>query len=266
MSIEAENKTVASPPAETVAVPTPDVVANLLAEDVSKPPEQSATKDTGAKQPDPKAGGENKDKADEPDDGGAVNLLAEDAGGQKKEDAGKPDDKPQEIDIDEFIKKAVPDGGLSIGKDSLGRDIVFSAEDAKVVAPHLAKVGLTPEQASGAFTAIRAYEAAKIDADNKAFVATVRALAEDSKAEFGDDLGRFVGEARKGGKALFGDAWEDLSAIPHFANDKRILRALAGYGRSISGDQGTQAPDGGGNPAKFSFDAWVKSSSQHARG
>jgi hypothetical protein len=73
-----------------------------------------------------------------------------------------------------------------------------------------------------------------------------------------------VSEAKRGGKALFGEAWDELKGIPAFCNDPRIIEALAGYGRSVATDDGASGKDAGGMNSKDFAEAWIASSNRKA--
>ncbi len=145
---------------------------------------------------------------------------------------------------------------LPIGTDSFGNEVEIPAEDVKTFLDAL------PDETgdkAGALRAFAAFESARLSKEVARDLEAAKGLAEESKAEFGADLKRVVGEARRGGKALFGEVWDDLAGIPAFANDKRILRALSNYGRSITPDSGVVRPTVRKSEG-FSAKAWIANS------
>ncbi len=145
---------------------------------------------------------------------------------------------------------------IPIGTDSFGNEVEIPADDVKLFLDAL------PEETgdkAGALRAFASFEAARLAKETARDLEAAKGLAEESKAEFGADLKRVVGEARRGGKALFGEVWDDLAGIPAFANDKRILRALSNYGRSITPDSGVVRPTVRKSEG-FSAEAWIANS------
>ena len=145
---------------------------------------------------------------------------------------------------------------IPIGTDSFGNEVEIPADDVKSFLDAL------PDETgdkAGALRAFASFEAARLAKDTARDLEAAKGLAEESKAEFGADLKRVVGEARRGGKALFGEAWDDLAGIPAFANDKRILRALSNYGRSVTPDSGVVRPTVRKSEG-FSAESWIANS------
>ena len=145
---------------------------------------------------------------------------------------------------------------IPIGTDSFGNEVEIPADDVKSFLDAL------PEETgdkAGALRAFASFEAARLAKETARDLEAAKGLAEESKAEFGADLKRVVGEARRGGKALFGEAWDDLAGIPAFANDKRILRALSNYGRSVTPDSGVVRPTVRKSEG-FSAESWIANS------
>ena len=145
---------------------------------------------------------------------------------------------------------------IPIGTDSFGNEVEIPADDVKSFLDAL------PDETgdkAGALRAFASFEAARLAKETARDLEAAKGLAEESKAEFGADLKRVVGEARRGGKALFGEAWDDLAGIPAFANDKRILRALSNYGRSVTPDSGVVRPTVRKSEG-FSAESWIANS------
>lgn len=145
---------------------------------------------------------------------------------------------------------------IPIGTDSFGNEVEIPADDVKSFLDAL------PEEIgdkAGALRAFAAFESTRLSKEAARDLEAAKGLAEESKAEFGADLKRVLGEARRGGKALFGDVWNDLAGIPAFANDKRILRALSNYGRSVTSDSGVVRPTVRKSEG-FSAEAWIANS------
>ena len=196
------------------------------------------------------------------------NLLAgddDDGGGEAFDKADGPVEfKPAEMkpeEVETFVEgMKLPD--LKVGKDAFGNEVKLGAAEVKTLAPYLSGIGLNQKQSSAVIHSLAALEGAKLRAEVKAQKDLVDGLVTASKEKFGADIGRFVSEARKGGKALFGEAWDELKGIPAFCNDPRIIEALAGYGRSIETDDGASGKDAGGMNPKDFYESWIKSSNR----
>lgn len=219
--------------------------------------------DAGEVKPD---GGEVKTDGGVKPDGGvkdAPETPAPENDAPEKADPAKPDSLVNLLGED-----TSPDGSakpkfdyvegdpIPIGTDSFGNEVEIPADDVKSFLDAL------PEETgdkAGALRAFASFEAAKLAKETARDLEAAKGLAEESKAEFGADLKRVVGEARRGGKALFGEVWDDLAGIPAFANDKRILRALSNYGRSITPDSGVVRPTVRKSEG-FSAEAWIANS------
>lgn len=174
------------------------------------------------------------------------NLLFgddDDAAGDKGGDKGKR--------FDYTAGEAIP-----IGKDQFGNDIELSgAEIADFMKALPAEFGDT----TPVLVALTEFEAKRLAADTERDMKFSKELEEASRKEFGADIKRVVGEARRGGRALFGEVWTELSAIPMFANDPRIIRALSNYGRSVTPDGGVIRPSVRKSGA-FTVEGWKASS------
>ncbi len=198
------------------------------------------------------------------------NLLAGDDDGDAEKDFENSDGavsfKPAEMtpeELDAFVAgMKLPE--LNVGKDAYGNDVKLGDVEVKVLAPFLSGIGLSAKQSSAVVHGLAALEGARLKAEVKAQRDLVSGLVAASREKFGADLGRFVSEAKRGGKALFGEAWEELKSIPAFCNDPRIIEALAGYGRSVATDDGASGKDAGGMNSKDFAEAWIASSNRKA--
>ena len=198
------------------------------------------------------------------------NLLAGDDDGAAEKDFENSDGavsvKPAEMtpeELDAFVSgMKLPE--LNVGKDAFGNDVKLGDVEVKVLAPFLSGIGLSAKQSSAVVHGLAALEGARLKADVKAQRDLVSGLVSASKEKFGADIGRFVSEAKRGGKALFGEAWDELKGIPAFCNDPRIIEALAGYGRSVATDDGASGKDAGGMNSKDFAEAWIASSNRKA--
>lgn len=153
---------------------------------------------------------------------------------------------------------------VDLGTDAAGNKIEFDSAAVKAIAPAMMKHGLKPEQAKDIVGAYAEYQKARYAEQVQAEQTAVTQLAEATRTELGKDLPTFVADAKKGGAALFGpELWAQLKAIPAFANDVRVIKALAAYGRSIKTDDGAGTPGGGSKKDEgFTADGWIKNSNR----
>jgi len=218
--------------------------------------------------PDEKLDAKSDEKSDEAET--LENLLAGDDDGAAEKDFENADGavsfKPAEMkpeELDAFVAgMKLPE--INVGKDAFGNDVKLGDVEVKVLAPFLSGIGLSAKQSSAVVHGLAALEGARLKAEVKAQRDLVSGLVSASREKFGADIGRFVSEAKRGGKALFGEAWDELKGIPAFCNDPRIIEALAGYGRSVATDDGASGKDAGGMNSKDFAEAWIASSNRKA--
>jgi len=137
---------------------------------------------------------------------------------------------------------APQDVGLGLGAD--GKPVGWDGEAVGKVASAMARAGVSPEAAKGIVAAYAEHFRGRIEAERSAEQTLNAQMVADARAAFGADLGRIVSEARRGGEDVFGvELFRELASVPAFANDKRILSALAARGRAVTSDR---APGGAG--------------------
>ncbi len=112
------------------------------------------------------------------------------------------------------------------------------------VAAAFARHGV-PEAAAKEVVAAYAAHARQQVLDAQAADAKINAdMVAECRRVFGPDLPRYIAEARKGGADIFGpELFAQLCSVEAFANDHRIIAALAARGRAITSDP---APGGAG--------------------
>lgn len=149
-----------------------------------------------------------------------------------------------------------------MGTDAAGNKITLDTGAVKAIAPALMKHGLTAEKAKDVISAFAEHVKAQSAEAVKAEAAFIGDLVNKTRAELGKDLPAFVDDAKKGGSSIFGkELWGQLVAIPSFANDVRVIKALAAYGRSVKTDDGAGNPGGGGEKKKgFTAEGWIEGS------
>ncbi len=186
-----------------------------------------------------------------------ASLLADDPAGAKPADAPPTPATKEQVDsfLSEFKAPEV--------KDSDGNLIEIDTDAIKAVAPFMVEAGLKPAQAGRMIEALVKHQHAQSVEQQKQWDAKLETLVDQAKQEFGPDLPRFVADANKGGRALFGDElWTLLRNVPLFANDARVIKAMASYGRGVSDDHGVQGRDGGDTTTDFAT-RWVNSSNRN---
>ena len=258
MSEEVKNEEAAVQVKDTDA--NPEVKTDVKPDDAGVDELKKEAPETGAK-----ADGVKPDEAET-----LENLLAGDDDGAAEKDFENSDGavsfKPAEMkpeELDAFVAgMKLPE--IDVGKDAFGNDVKLGDVEVKVLAPFLSGIGLSAKQSSAVVHGLAALEGARLKAEVKAQRDLVSGLVSASKEKFGADIVRFVSEAKRGGKALFGEAWNELKGIPAFCNDPRIIEALAGYGRSVATDDGASGKDAGGMNSKDFAEAWIASSNRKA--
>ena len=158
------------------------------------------------------------------------------AGEPGKEEPAKG---PSDEDIDAWVKAAPA--------LDLGEGVKLDDAALRAMAPSL--MGLKKEDADKVLQAYAGYskEAARkqAEADN-AFNA---GLVKECEKRFGADLKKTIADAKRGGRAIFGDTlWNVMKSVPSFANNPDMMERLAEYGRKIATDGGKLAPQGDGEP------------------
>lgn len=148
-------------------------------------------------------------------------------------------------------------------KDDDGNVIAVDMDAVKTVAPVLVESGVKPAQAAKIVEAMVKHQSVQAKAIAQETDKRVQALRDQTREELGPDLQQTVTFAQKGGKALFGDdLWSMLSNVPLFSNDVRVVKALAGYGRTMTDDRGaTGGREGGADDTDFAS-RWISSSNR----
>lgn len=176
------------------------------------------------------------------------NLLADPAPAAPGADAPAP--APGQAPEGEPTAEAVAAVAAAIkpadlGKGIDGQPLSWDTEAVDRVARVFARRGVSSEVANEIVQAyaehFRAKSAAAVEADaslNKTMVAECR-------QKFGADMPRYIEQARKGGADIFGkELFAQLCSVPAFANDHRIISALAARGRAVTDDPGPGGPGG----------------------
>lgn len=149
-----------------------------------------------------------------------------------------------------------------IVNDPEGKPYEIDPEAVKALAPELIRAGVSKENASKILGAYIQYESAQAQALQKEADQRATAMVDAAKTELGADLPRFVGEAKLAGEKIFGpELWKQLSNVPMFSNDVRVIKGLAMAGRMMKVDEGT---DGGTPPADEGewHERWISSSNK----
>ena len=261
MSEEVKKEEVADVKSDVAADVKPEVKTDVKPDDARVEEPKKEAPETGANADGVKP---------QPETETLENLLAGDDDGAAEKDFENSDGavsfKPAEMtpeELDAFVAgMKLPE--LNVGKDAYGNDVKLGDAEVRVLAPFLSGIGLSAKQSSAVVHGLAALEGARLKAEVKAQRDLVSGLVSASREKFGADIGRFVSEAKRGGKALFGEAWEELKCIPAFCNDPRIIEALAGYGRSVATDDGASGKDAGGMNSKDFAEAWIASSNRKA--
>ncbi len=149
-----------------------------------------------------------------------------------------------------------------LGTNADGTPDALDPEPVQALAPAFIAAGLKPEQAHGVLQAMATYAQKQNETAEQALARHADELAEATRTELGAELPAFVADASAGGQAIFGEElWGILRAIPAFANDVRVVKALAAHGRSIKTDTGAAGHSAGG-PQGTLAERWLKSSTR----
>ena len=181
------------------------------------------------------------------------------------------DEETKQTEVAEAAKAALAEYAKAAGFADGPKDLVLGqgddaitipADDVGTVVAALKGADVPAEQAKGVLATVVLLDKVRLDrqiaAENQVFAH----LREEAEAEFGDNFLRVVGDAQAGAKALFGsEFWEEIKTIRALTNDKRFLRAMATYGKSLRGDTGgpPSAPGAvGGGKMKFDLNEFWK--------
>lgn len=180
----------------------------------------------------------------EPDPDASANLLSE-----PPPDAAKP---IAPIAPDPLIAPPSPEAVAAItaaivpadlGKSPDGTPIPWDQAAVGRVAEVFARHGVKPEVANEIVQAYAQHAAKSYAAAAEADAQQNKAMVSECRAKFGADMPRYIAEARKGGADIFGkELFSQLASVPAFANDHRILSALAARGRAVTDDPGPGGP------------------------
>ena len=183
-------------------------------------------------------GGEGKD----PTPAKSGSLLDDGAGTEDGEDAAKKADgadaakAPTAEEIDEWCK--------GVPELDLGDGVKWDNAALKAMAPSL--MGLKKEESGRVIKAYAEYTKAQAKAQAEAADSFNNGLIQECQKRFGEDLQKIAGYAKTGGREIFGDKiWNEMKAIPQFANNPDIMEKLAEFGRRVSTDGGKITPKGG---------------------
>ena len=174
---------------------------------------------------------------------------------QKKQEA----DEKAKADFDAYVKAAGYADGLKdevLKKGENGEpDVTMPAAEVGAVLDALKRTGIAADKAKPMIGMIAALDQFRAAAQAKEDERVLAAIREETRKEFGDNLGAAARDMVSGGMALFGaDLWRDICTIPALVNDKRFVRSLASYGRSGRNDSGGPAPASGGASGHIAFD------------
>ena len=134
--------------------------------------------------------------------------------------------------------------------------VTLPAEDVAAVVTAL-KLGNVPaDQAKGVLATVATLDHVRAQRETAEMHKVIADLQAGAKQEFGDNLRQVLGDAQTAGLALFGaELWKDISTVKALTNDKRFLRAMSAYGRTLRNDTGGPAPTAGAAPGgEMSFD------------
>lgn len=186
----------------------------------------------------------------------------------KGEDERKADAEQQaKADFDAYVKAAGLENGLTdilVKKGENGEpDQTMPAQEVGAIMSALQKSGIDAGKARDMVGMVAALDQYRANAQAEADRRVLRQIREETRKEFGDSLVAASRDMVAAGQALFGsDLWTDICTIPALTNDKRFVRAMAAYGRSLRNDNGGPAPTAGGaargSSPVFDLDAWAK--------
>ena len=144
-------------------------------------------------------------------------------------------------------------GDLDVGvTDWSGQPVTLTKADFEAVA-------------EGARADVVAFVRGQVAARSAAMDAQRESIKAEAQKRFGADLARITGEAERGGKDLFGAAWDTISKMDLLAGNPDVIEGLARHARSVATDPGV---GGGGSPAKPDgnpYTSWEADSARFAR-
>lgn len=181
------------------------------------------------------------------------NLLKDENHDAAKKTAAEP---PSAEAVSEWVD-GFDDAKLENGQ-------VFGVDRAviEILAPDLVALGITQEQATGVFQKFIAHQTEQLNAFEESQRQVIQGMADAAREKFGADLPKMLTDAKRGGAAIFGsDLWGELSSIPAFSNDARIIEALANHGRTLRSDKGVGGNSKGTESGDFER-AWIESSNR----
>ena len=171
-------------------------------------------------------------------------------------DAPPTDSEKQITDFVAAIK-------VDFGMDKDGKPIQADQNALKAIAPVMLKHKIAPEAAAELIKADYEHRAQQFGQWKQKEASIVEGLVKQTKEELGADLPTFVADAKKGGSYLFGnDLWRELLSVPAFANDVRIVKAMAALGRAVQNDRGPGGNGGGSSEEKDFAEKWINSSNR----
>lgn len=179
---------------------------------------------------------------------------SDDGEGKKPED---PSNDKTEIPDEQWIKNAGLDAegleNIPCGKNAYGEDVFVTAEEQRLLAPYLRKAGVTAESAKNVLGVLAKIVNARTEFENAEYKKSIKRMADEQKAYFGEDFKRVAKEARIGLRRVFPNEYAQLlSKIPELGYSKDFLAGMAKIGRMFSDDDGT----GGSASAEMNQDAW----------
>lgn len=179
---------------------------------------------------------------------------SDDGEGKKSTD---PSNDKTEITDEQWIKNAGLDAegleNIPCGKNAYGEDVFVTAEEQRLLAPYLRKAGVTAESAKNVLGVLAKIVNARTELENAEYKKSIKRMADEQKAYFGEDFKRVAKEARIGLRRVFQNEYAQLlSKIPELGYSKDFLAGMAKIGRMFSDDDGT----GGSASAEMNQDAW----------
>lgn len=173
-------------------------------------------------------------------DGGSPTLLDDDPGTDGGGESQPPAPETQDPGSVEKYLEGIP--ALDLGDGVRWDDAAL-----KAVAPELMSLtGGDPKKADGLVKAYAKHVQAQRKAASEQAEAFSKGLVEECRKRFGADLKLVARDARRGGRAIFGDGlWDALKGVPAFANNPDVLERLAAHGRTLDEDKGAAKPYGG---------------------
>ncbi len=131
-----------------------------------------------------------------------------------------------------------------LGTTPDGTPIPWDGAAVDAVASVFARHGVSPDVARDVVAAYAEHAKAQFASAATADAEVLRAMVAETHEKLGPNLPRYITEARRGGTDIFGpELFAQLASVPAFANDHRIISALAARGRVLTSDR---APGGAG--------------------